>query len=35
VRMLGRSNFKMTYEYVSIAGQPTSLKAALRDDRQQ
>jgi hypothetical protein len=35
VRMFGRSNLTMTYEYVSIAGQPASLKAALRDDRQQ
>lgn len=31
VRMFGRSNFKMTYDYVSVDGQPTSLKAALQD----
>jgi hypothetical protein len=35
VRMFGRSNFTMTYDYVSIGGQPATLKAALRDDRQQ
>ena len=27
VRMFGRSNFKMTYDYVSIGGQPTNLRA--------
>ena len=33
VRMFGRSSFKMVYDYVSIDGQPTSLKASLRDDQ--
>ena len=35
VRMFGRSNFRMTYEYVSIEGQPTGarLSAGVRDDR--
>lgn len=38
VRMFGRSNFKMTYEYAMIGGQPTNsraLKASLqeRDDQ--
>ena len=34
VRMFGRSNFRMVYEYVSVDGRPTGtgLKAALRDD---
>jgi hypothetical protein len=34
VRMFGRSNFRMTYEYVSIDGRPASdsLKASLRDE---
>ena len=34
VRMFGRSNFRMTYEYVSVGGQPTdarALKASLQD----
>ena len=33
VRMFGRSSFRMVYDYVSIDGQPTSLKASLRDDQ--
>ena len=35
VRMFGRSNFRMVYEYVSVDGRPTGngLKAALRDDQ--
>ena len=35
VRMFGRSNFKMTYQYVSIDGRATgaSLTAALRDEQ--
>lgn len=34
VRMFGRSNFRMVYDYVSINGRPTDagLKAALRDE---
>lgn len=35
VRMLGRSNFKMTYDYSSIGGQPTNsraLKASLQEE---
>jgi hypothetical protein len=31
VRMFGRSNFKMTYDYVSVDGQSTPLKAALQE----
>jgi hypothetical protein len=33
VRMFGRSNFRMTYEYVSIEGRPTGggVKASLQD----
>jgi hypothetical protein len=30
VRMLGRSNFTMTYDYESIEGRPSSLKASTR-----
>jgi hypothetical protein len=33
VRMFGRSSFRMVYDYVSIDGQPASLKASLRDDQ--
>ena len=33
VRMFGRSNFRMVYDYVSIGGQPTTLKASLHDDQ--
>jgi hypothetical protein len=35
VRMFGRSNFRMVYDYVSVDGRPTGngLKAALRDDQ--
>lgn len=34
VRMFGRSNFKMTYDYASIDGRPVSkgLRASLRDE---
>ena len=34
VRMFGRSNFRMTYDYVSIDGRPANggLKASLRDE---
>ena len=33
VRMFGRSNFRMVYDYESIDGRPTTLKASLRDER--
>jgi len=35
VRLYGRSNFKMTYDYVQVNGRPVdgTLKASLRDDR--
>jgi hypothetical protein len=33
VRLFGRSSFRMVYDYVSIDGQPASLKASLRDDQ--
>lgn len=33
VRMFGRSNFRMVYDYESIDGRPTPLKASLRDER--
>jgi hypothetical protein len=35
VRMIGQSTFKMTYDYVSIQGQPTGgrLNAALTPKR--
>lgn len=35
VRLYGRSNFKMTYDYVQVNGRPVdgALKASLRDDR--
>jgi hypothetical protein len=32
VRMFGRSNFRMVYDYESIDGRPTTLKASLRDE---
>jgi hypothetical protein len=32
VRMFGRSSFRMVYDYVSIDGHATTLKASLRDD---
>lgn len=38
VRMFGRSNFKMTYDYVSIGGQPANsraLKASLQEGDEQ
>jgi len=38
VRMFGRSNFKMTYDYVSIGGQPANsraLKASLQEPDEQ
>jgi hypothetical protein len=35
VRLVGRSNFRMTYDYVSIDGRPVpgALKAAMRDEQ--
>lgn len=33
VRMFGRSNFRMVYDYESIDGRPTTLKASLRDEQ--
>ena len=35
VRFYGRSNFKMTYDYVQVDGRPVdgALKASLRDER--
>jgi hypothetical protein len=33
VRMFGRSNFRMVYDYESIDGRPTTLKASLGDER--
>jgi hypothetical protein len=33
VRMFGRSNFRMVYDYESIDGRPTTLKASLRDEK--
>ena len=33
VRMFGRSNFRMVYDYESIDGRPATLKASLRDER--
>lgn len=38
VRMFGRSNFKMTYDYVSVGGQPLAsgaLKASLSEPEEQ
>jgi hypothetical protein len=38
VRMFGRSNFKMTYDYASIGGQPLNaraLKASLEEPDEQ
>jgi len=32
VRMFGRSNFRMVYDYESIDGRPTTIKASLRDE---
>ena len=34
VRMFGRSSFRMVYDYVSIDGHATALKASLRDNDQ-
>jgi len=33
VRMFGRSNFRMVYDYESIDGRPTTLTASLRDEQ--
>ena len=33
VRMFGRSNFRMVYDYESIDGRPTTLKASLGDEQ--
>jgi hypothetical protein len=33
VRMFGRSNFRMVYDYESIDGRPTTIKASLRDEQ--
>ena len=33
VRMFGRSNFRMVYDYESIDGRPTTLKATLGDEQ--
>ena len=33
VRLFGRSSFKMVYDYESIDGRPTTLKASLRDEQ--
>jgi hypothetical protein len=33
IRMFGRSTFRMVYDYVSIAGQSTGSRVALRDEQ--
>ena len=33
VRIFGRSNFRLVYDYESIDGRPTTLKASLRDEQ--
>jgi hypothetical protein len=33
IRLFGRSTFRMVYDYVSIAGQSTGSRVALRDEQ--